>query len=103
MRAGVVHGIRHAARAMKASGTAGVILNTSSVGGLRATYASAAYTASKTALVALTQLAAAELSPSGIRCNAVAPGITATPMIAAFMLGNAEAPPHGAHAPVPLR
>lgn len=38
----------------------------------------AAYNASKAALIALTRNAAVELAEKGIRCNAVAPGYTAT-------------------------
>lgn len=43
---------------------------------------SAAYSASKHGIVALTKLGACELAPYRIRVNAVAPGYTATPMLA---------------------
>src|SRR5580704_6385191 len=39
------------------------------------------YCASKAALSMLVQVAAAEWGPDGIRVNAVAPGVTATPML----------------------
>ncbi|KAH7942979.1 estradiol 17-beta-dehydrogenase 8 [Rhipicephalus sanguineus] len=42
----------------------------------------AAYCASKAGVVALTKSAAQELAAHGIRCNAVLPGMTETPMIA---------------------
>ncbi|KAH6944637.1 hypothetical protein HPB50_004414 [Hyalomma asiaticum] len=42
----------------------------------------AAYCASKAAVVALTKSAAQELAAHGIRCNAVLPGMTETPMVA---------------------
>jgi NAD(P)-dependent dehydrogenase (short-subunit alcohol dehydrogenase family) len=41
----------------------------------------AIYSASKGALLALTRAAAVELAPAGIRVNAVAPGLTATPLM----------------------
>ena len=62
-----------------ASGSA--IINVTStfavVGGLRG----GAYSASKGGLTALTTHIAAQYGPQGIRCNAVAPGVTVTPMV----------------------
>jgi len=52
----------------------GVIINLSSVAGLRGGKAGAAYTASKWALIGLTQNIAANLGPQGIRCYAICPG-----------------------------
>jgi NAD(P)-dependent dehydrogenase (short-subunit alcohol dehydrogenase family) len=48
------------------------------VGGLRG----GAYSAAKGGLTALTTHIACQYGPSGIRCNAVAPGVTVTPMVA---------------------
>jgi NAD(P)-dependent dehydrogenase (short-subunit alcohol dehydrogenase family) len=46
------------------------------------------YSASKGALLALTRGAAIELAPHGIRVNAVAPGLTATPLYNAWLGGH---------------
>lgn len=56
----------------------GVIVNTASVAGLRGARAGVAYTASKFALVGLTQNIAATHGERGIRCNAICPGSMAT-------------------------
>ena len=57
------------------------VVNTCSTGALRAFPNHSAYGSSKWALRGLTQIAAAELAPSGIRVNAVFPGPIATPML----------------------
>ena len=59
----------------------GVIVNTSSVGGLVGTPGIAAYTASKHGVVGLTRTAALEHVTAGIRVNAVCPGSAPTPML----------------------
>lgn len=56
----------------------GVVVNTASVAGLRGGRAGVAYTASKFALVGLTQSIAATHADRGIRCNAICPGTMAT-------------------------
>jgi 3alpha(or 20beta)-hydroxysteroid dehydrogenase len=57
------------------------IVNTCSTGAVRAFPNHAAYGSAKWALRGLTQVAAAELAPSGIRVNAVFPGPVETPML----------------------
>jgi 3alpha(or 20beta)-hydroxysteroid dehydrogenase len=57
------------------------IVNTCSTGALRPFPHHLAYGSSKWALRGLTQIAAAELAPSGIRVNAVLPGPVETPML----------------------
>ncbi|MEQ1508019.1 MAG: SDR family oxidoreductase [Myxococcota bacterium] len=79
---GVALGIKHAARAMIATGR-GAIVNLSSVAGIVGAPRHALYGASKGAVRALTRSAAVELAPAGIRVNSVHPAIIDTPMAAA--------------------
>ncbi|MGH7118267.1 MAG: SDR family NAD(P)-dependent oxidoreductase [Acetobacteraceae bacterium] len=58
----------------------GAIVNLSSVQSLTGFHGWAAYAAAKGGINALTQQAALDLAPSGIRVNAVAPGTIMTPM-----------------------
>lgn len=60
----------------------GCIVNVSSVAGNVAQPYSAAYAAAKGGLTMLTRALALELSPEGIRVNAVCPGTVDTPMVA---------------------
>ena len=60
----------------------GCIVTVSSMWGQVGASCEAAYAATKGAVIALTQSLAKELGPSGIRANAVAPGVIATDMCA---------------------
>lgn len=77
----VFFGCQAAARVMKPQG-GGVILNTSSMVSINGQPSGVAYPASKFAVNGITKSLARELGPDGIRVNAVAPGVTATDMVA---------------------
>ncbi len=62
-------------------GERGVIVSTASVAAFEGQVGQAAYAASKGGVVSLTLPAARELAPLGIRVNAIAPGLFATPML----------------------
>jgi 3alpha(or 20beta)-hydroxysteroid dehydrogenase len=66
------------------------IVNVASVAGVIGLYA-VAYATSKWGLRGLTQIAAAELAPLGIRVNAIHPGYISTPMTAAAPAGSQDA------------
>ena len=85
---GTYLGLKHGARAMKAQG--GAIVNLSSVSGLGGGRFTVAYTASKHAVVGMTQLAASELATFGIRVNAVCPAPTSTEMM--FEMERTQSP-----------
>jgi NAD(P)-dependent dehydrogenase (short-subunit alcohol dehydrogenase family) len=70
--------VKHAAPLMKARG--GSIICTASVAGLRSGAGGAAYSASKAGVINLVQTAAQQLSGSGIRVNAICPGLIETGM-----------------------
>lgn len=59
---------------------AGCIINISSMWGQQGASCEAAYSASKAAVIGLTQALAMEEGPSGIRVNCIAPGVIDTPM-----------------------
>ncbi len=62
----------------------GVVLNASSIVGLDGNFGQTNYVATKSAVIGMTKVWARELGRSGIRVNAVAPGFTATEMIASM-------------------
>ncbi|MFN0146640.1 MAG: glucose 1-dehydrogenase [Dehalococcoidia bacterium] len=76
---GVVMGIKHASRVMKAQGS-GSIVSTASVAGVGAIFGPQVYSAAKAAVIHFTKAVAVELGPFGVRANAIAPGGIATPI-----------------------
>lgn len=78
---GVLNGCQAAARTL---GEGGVILNTSSMVSKNGQPSGVGYPMSKFAVNGITVSLARELGPLGIRVNAVAPGVTATDMVAAL-------------------
>jgi NAD(P)-dependent dehydrogenase (short-subunit alcohol dehydrogenase family) len=86
---GAFNMVRLAAAAMavgtpNAEGERGVIVNTASVAAFEGQVGQAAYAASKAGVVGMTLPIARELARSGIRVNAIAPGLFLTPMMAAL-------------------
>lgn len=76
-------GAKFAIPIMKKQG-GGVILNTSSVSGVRPRPGVSAYSASKGAVTILTKSLAAELASFNIRVNSISPVATETPMLVSF-------------------
>jgi NAD(P)-dependent dehydrogenase (short-subunit alcohol dehydrogenase family) len=73
----VALGMKHAVPLMRARG-GGSIINTASIAGLQAGWGPIAYSAAKAAVLQMSKVAAAELSPQKIRVNAICPGLIAT-------------------------
>lgn len=74
---GVQSGIREAAARMRPGGA---IVNISSITAVRGFMTWGEYAATKAGIISLTQTAAVEYGPAGIRVNCIAPGIIETPM-----------------------
>jgi NAD(P)-dependent dehydrogenase (short-subunit alcohol dehydrogenase family) len=87
---GTFYGMKHAARVMQPQGS-GSIINLASSAGVQGGLGPHVYTAAKHGVVGLTKNVAAELCRSGIRVNCLAPGSTATPLVAKAHLDDHEA------------
>ncbi|MEV1026083.1 glucose 1-dehydrogenase [Streptomyces sp. NPDC050264] len=70
------------------AGGGGAVVNTSSVAGVAATGASAAYVAAKHAVIGLTKAAAADYGRHGVRVNALVVGATRTEMMQQVIAAN---------------
>jgi NAD(P)-dependent dehydrogenase (short-subunit alcohol dehydrogenase family) len=77
---GVFNGSRAAAAAMTEAGSAGSIINMSSVAGINGYGGITPYSAAKGAVRTFTYALASELGPEGIRVNAIHPGVIETAM-----------------------
>ncbi|MGR3322420.1 MAG: SDR family NAD(P)-dependent oxidoreductase [Pseudooceanicola sp.] len=71
--------IKHAAPVMKAAGGGSIVL-TASVAGMRANAGPVHYSASKAGVINLAQTAAYQLAGTGVRVNAICPGLIETEM-----------------------
>jgi NAD(P)-dependent dehydrogenase (short-subunit alcohol dehydrogenase family) len=77
-------GMKHATPLMLARG-GGAIVNTASIAGLQAGWGPIAYSSAKAAVIHMTRVAAAQLSPQKIRVNAICPGLIATSIFGASL------------------
>src|SRR5215813_10230002 len=84
---GVFFSFRAALRPMLEAGR-GVLLATASVAGLEASPGSPAYHVAKAGVVMLVRHVARAYGPRGIRCNALCPGLTDTPILDPFAEGE---------------
>ena len=74
---GVVLGMKHVAPAMERQGS-GSIINTGSIGGLRAGASPHMYSMAKAAVIHLTRCVANELAEKNVRVNSISPGAIVT-------------------------
>ncbi len=78
---GSLHVLQSAGGIMAAAGSGSIILY-SSIRSLVVEPGQSVYAATKAGIVQMVRTAAAELGPSGVRVNAIAPGVTDTPLTA---------------------
>ena len=71
---------KHAGKAMVDAGRGGSIINTASVAGIRSGAGGPAYSASKAGVINFTKVSAQQMCDTGVRCNAICPGLTETGM-----------------------
>ncbi|WP_374469377.1 SDR family oxidoreductase [Phenylobacterium sp.] len=77
-------GMKHAVPLMLERG-GGAIVNTASIAGLQAGWGPIAYSSAKAAVIHMSRVAAAQLSPQNIRVNAICPGLIATSIFGASL------------------
>jgi len=101
---GVFLGLKHVLPGMIARGR-GSVVNTASIAAATGLSGSAAYGAAKHAVVGLTKMAVADLKDSGVRVNAVLPGMIDTRMLRALvteLVGDEESGLAAVSTSVPL-
>ncbi len=72
--------VKHAGKVMADAGQGGSIICTASVAGIRSGAGGPAYSASKAGVINLVMVSAQQLCESGVRVNALCPGLTETGM-----------------------
>jgi len=72
--------VKHAGKAMADAGRGGSIICTASVAGIRSGAGGPAYSASKAGVINLAMVSAQQLCETGVRVNAICPGLTETGM-----------------------
>jgi NAD(P)-dependent dehydrogenase (short-subunit alcohol dehydrogenase family) len=70
---GIINVLQATARAMRAAGLGGAIVNSASMAGVGGAANMLAYCASKGAVISVTKAAAIDLAPLGVRVNAISP------------------------------